>query len=186
MFGKTKRYAALFAVGLTMSSCGGLQEGSLLDPVFWEQSNFSKAGNGSAATDRGLAELVKGNYLPAEALFDEALEAVQHIADNQPDSDLASMGFGQVYLAMGELEQSREHMELAALDGYSAIELANRCSLYVAQGQREEALECLEQLLDDGYRDFAGMAASPYLASLQDDPEYQALVASYQTGQSNP
>ncbi|NVK19052.1 MAG: SHOCT domain-containing protein [Methylocystaceae bacterium] len=100
MFGKTKRYAALFAVGLTMSACGAIQEGSILDPVFWERSGFSKSSGASAATDRGLAELVKGNFLPAEALFDEALEA-------DPHNVYALLGKAIIYQNTGQVTRAR-------------------------------------------------------------------------------
>ena len=104
MFGKTKRYAALFTVGLTLSACGAIQEGSLLDPVFWERSGFSKSTQGSAATDKGLAELVKGNYLPAEALFDEALEA-------DPHNVYALLGKAMIYQSTGQVTRARSLYE---------------------------------------------------------------------------
>ena len=104
MFGKTKRYAALFAVGLTMSGCGAIQEGSILDPVFWERSGFSKTSGASAATDRGLAELVKGNFLPAESLFDEALEA-------DPHNVYALLGKAIIYQNTGQVTRARSLYE---------------------------------------------------------------------------
>ena len=104
MFGKTKRYAALFAVGLTMSACGAIQEGSILDPVFWERSSFSKTSGASAATDKGLAELVKGNFLPAEALFDEALEA-------DPHNVYALLGKAIIYQNTGQVTRARSLYE---------------------------------------------------------------------------
>lgn len=104
MFGKTKRYAALFAVGLTMSACGAIQEGSILDPVFWEKSGFTQSGDGSAATDRGLAELVKGNYLPAEAMFDQALEA-------NPHNVYALLGKAMIYQSTGQVTRARSLYE---------------------------------------------------------------------------
>lgn len=104
MFGKTKRYAALFAVGLTMSACGAIQEGSILDPVFWERSAFSKSSGASAATDKGLAELVKGNFLPAEALFDEALEA-------DPHNVYALLGKAIIYQNTGQVTRARSLYE---------------------------------------------------------------------------
>ncbi|WP_135078612.1 SHOCT domain-containing protein [Terasakiella sp. SH-1] len=104
MFGKTKRYAALFAVGLTVSACGAIQEGSLLDPMFWERSAFSKTSGGLVAADKGLAELVKGNYLPAEALFDEALEA-------DPRNVYALLGKAMIYQNTGQITRARSLYE---------------------------------------------------------------------------
>jgi hypothetical protein len=104
VFGKTRRYAALFAVGLTMSACGGMKEGSILDPVFWEKSGFSKNGDGSEATDRGLAELVKGNYLPAEAMFDQALAA-------NPHNVYALLGKAMIYQSTGQVTRARSLYE---------------------------------------------------------------------------
>ncbi|HSA93791.1 MAG TPA: hypothetical protein VLE48_12330 [Terriglobales bacterium] len=37
----------------------------------------------------------------------------------------------------------------------------------------------LRQALAAGYRDFAYLDASPYLASLRSDPRYQALIRRY-------
>ncbi len=100
VFGKTKRYAAFFAVGLTVSACGAVQEGSLLDPVFWEKSAFSNPSKASVATDRGLAELMKGNFLPAEALFDVALQA-------DPHNVYALLGKAIIYQNTGQVTRAR-------------------------------------------------------------------------------
>jgi len=100
VFGKTKRYAALFAAGLTLASCGGIQDGSMLDPVFWERSDFSKTAESTSASDRGLAELVKGNYLPAEALFDQALGA-------DPRNVYALLGKAMIYQNTGQMTRAR-------------------------------------------------------------------------------
>ncbi len=104
MFGKTKRYAALFAVGLSVSACGAMQDGTLFDPVFWERSGFSKTSGASEATDRGLAELVKGNYLPAEALFDQALDA-------DPHNVYALLGKAMIYQNTGQVTRARSLYE---------------------------------------------------------------------------
>lgn len=104
MFGKTKRYAALFAVGLSLSACGGINEGSIFDPVFWEKSGFTTKGGSTQATDRGLAELVKGNFLPAEALFDQALEA-------NPHNVYALLGKAMIYQSTGQITRARSLYE---------------------------------------------------------------------------
>lgn len=72
----------------------------MLDPVFWERSDFSQTAISNSASDRGLAELVKGNYLPAEALFDQALGA-------DPRNVYALLGKAMIYQNTGQMTRAR-------------------------------------------------------------------------------
>jgi len=76
----------------------------MLDPTFWDKSNFSKASQSSASTNRGLAELVKGNFLPAEAYFDQALEA-------NPRDTYALLGKAMIYQNTGQPTRARSLYE---------------------------------------------------------------------------
>jgi hypothetical protein len=50
---------------------------------------------------------------------------------------------------------------------------------YAANGDKEKALVTLEQGFRLGYRDFASIEASPYLASIRSDGKFQQLINKY-------
>jgi len=76
----------------------------MLDPTFWNKSSLSKASQSSESTNRGLAELVKGNFLPAEAYFDQALEA-------NPRDTYALLGKAMIYQNTGQPTRARSLYE---------------------------------------------------------------------------
>ena len=52
-------------------------------------------------------------------------------------------------------------------------------SIHAAAGRDEDALKSLERAFTAGYRDFAGLEASPYFESLRGGPRYRDLVQRY-------
>lgn len=104
MFTSFKRYAALLTIGFSLSACAAIQDGTVLDPVFWERGPLGKKDDAEAATTRGLAELMKGNFLPAEAHFDQALNA-------DPRNAYALLGKAMIYQNTGQATRARSMYE---------------------------------------------------------------------------
>ena len=62
----------------------------------------------------------------------------------------------------------------------------NVACLYALEGVTDKALEALEQALGAGFGDRAWIANDPDLASLRDNPRFQALFGSTGAGAPGP
>ena len=54
-----------------------------------------------------------------------------------------------------------------------------KASIHASGGDIERGFRHLEQSLQTGFRDFAVLDSSPYLAPLRDDPRYAELLSEY-------
>ena len=54
-----------------------------------------------------------------------------------------------------------------------------KAAVHSAAGNPDAALQSLEVALDKEFRDFVNLEASPYFASLRDDPRYKNLIDRY-------
>jgi tetratricopeptide (TPR) repeat protein len=64
-------------------------------------------------------------------------------------------------------------------EGSAAINRFLLSSIYAGRGDKEKALAELKRALEEGYRDFAAIDASPHFASLRSDPRFQELLRRY-------
>lgn len=87
--------------GLGLAGCGAVNEGSIFDTSFWDKSPLVPKSN---EAELGLAELVKGNYLDAEAHFDSALV-------KDPRNVYALAGKGMIYRNTGQSVRARSMFE---------------------------------------------------------------------------
>jgi len=133
----------------------------------------------SLAPDFSNAYYHLGRALNLQGRFDEAISAFNRILEHRPDSSLAMMGITQSYLAMGNLQEARKYSDISLSTRGSPIDLSFRCFIEAADGNRETALACLQELLDLNYRDFETLDTTPYLEALRSDPQYQTLVDRY-------
>ena len=83
----------------------------------------------------------------------------------------------QYYVAVGEYEAALASAE--SVDKGTAMDGFYTASIHAAAGRADDALGTLEESFDAGYRDFAGLDASPYFDALRDDPRYRELVQRY-------
>jgi eukaryotic-like serine/threonine-protein kinase len=118
-----------------------------------------------------------GRALTLEGRYQEASAAFEHVRELSPTSPTADLGLAQVYLAEGDSE--RAVALLSKQGSRAAISLFWLSSAYAAHGNKEKALSTLEQALNAGFRDFAGLDASSYFSSLRTDPRFQQLVQRY-------
>jgi hypothetical protein len=80
-----------------------------------------------------------------------------------------------VYLAKGDYARALTAAKTNALP--SAISYYWLAAVYAAKGDKPNALATMQKAFYLGFKDFKTLEASPYFASLRDDPKYQAMVA---------
>jgi tetratricopeptide (TPR) repeat protein len=90
-----------------------------------------------------------------------------------------SLGMAQLSLAQGNYDQAIADLLQSDSGGKTAIVRYWLSAAYAAKGDKLKALDCLQAAFKLGYGDFAALDASPYLASLRDDPRYRQLVQQY-------
>jgi serine/threonine protein kinase/Tfp pilus assembly protein PilF len=148
----------------------------------YQQPPEAVAAEEAARTSIGLeASLIGAHYHLGRALalqgrYDEAIAAFEHAKSLDPGFDSADFGIAQVHVAQGEYERA-----LARIDGLGELRqtpvvLVQRCFAEVALGRTEEGLAHLEEALASGYRDVAALQASPQLAAVRSDPEFNQLL----------
>ncbi len=84
-----------------------------------------------------------------------------------PIQTLVNIGLTQSYLEMGNLVMARKLLNNTPAG--STTRLSTTCFIEAVDGNNEVAIECLEQLLELGYRDFANLDNSPHLDELRSD-----------------
>ena len=86
-------------------------------------------------------------------------------------------GIGYVYALSGETLKAREilrqELDRRKLEGYVDMHIA---TIYVALGEKEKAIESLEEAFREKAVDLHWIKAEPIFASLRDEPRYQALL----------
>jgi serine/threonine protein kinase len=109
--------------------------------------------------------------------YQEAEVAI-HRAGQIGDKTYENMGMTQLSLAQGNWDQAVSYgLKLAGTK--TAMGCYWLSAAYAGKGDKEKALSTLQESLKLGYNDFAALDASPYFASLRDDPRYKQLVRQY-------
>jgi TolB-like protein/Flp pilus assembly protein TadD len=114
--------------------------------------------------------------LIAQGRYDEALTALKSGKDLSPNSPILDLGMGQVYLAKGDAARALPYFQKSSKSAVNQFWLA---SGYSANGDQDKALAAMKLSLTEGFRDFAAIDASPYLAGLRGDARFQGILASY-------
>ncbi len=163
------------------------------EPVYWDNLSWSLAyetpPDGRGSVDAALKAIDLQPHFPgayyhlgrgliAMGRYDEARQAFETMLEQDPDWGAGNIGFAQYYLAVGDYEEA-----LVAIDRDlvrdTAIGHYYRAAILSAAGDTDEAMEALEHTLERGFRDFVNLEASPYFATLRDDPRYRELIGRY-------
>ena len=120
----------------------------------------------------GRALLVQGRY-------GEAVGALEYAKALNADFTAADFGLALVSLARGDYRRALAQITGLARYREVPIGLVLISSIYAATGEKGKALASLEKALARGYRDFAAIDASPYLAAVRPDPAFQQLLSRY-------
>ncbi len=112
----------------------------------------------------------------AEVAYDRAVQAVKRHLELNPD-DARAVTMGAVALCrLGESERGLEWAERAiAIDPDDAGIRYNVACLYALEGNRDRAIECLEDAVRAGFAHKDWVANDPDLDSLRDDPRFKSL-----------
>ncbi|MGB3562680.1 MAG: protein kinase, partial [Thermoanaerobaculia bacterium] len=110
---------------------------------------------------------------------EEARQAFETMIEQDPDFGARDIGMAQYYLAIGDYEKALATIERDATRDTVMVRYY-RAAILAASGETGEALATLELVLEKGFRDFVTLEASPYFASLREDPRYQELISRYQ------
>ncbi len=118
----------------------------------------------------GRGFILQGRYQEARRAFERSLEL-------NPEFSAGLLGLAQYHLAVGDHEAALASLE-KTWDA-TAINYFYLAAIHADAGSSDKAHEALEHAFELDYRDFAALDASPYFASLRDDPRYQELLRRY-------
>jgi eukaryotic-like serine/threonine-protein kinase len=118
-----------------------------------------------------------GRALLLQKRYPEAIASFQREKELSPNSTMADLGVGQVYLAQGDYQQAVATLSKSAVS--AAINYFFLSEAYAANGDKEKALAMLQKAFEAGFHDFATLDASPYFSSLRKDSRFQQLNQRY-------
>ena len=118
-----------------------------------------------------------GRRAEAETTHQRALQLLEKHVELNPD-DPRALCLGAIELAhVGQPERGLEWIRRAlAIDPEDSGMLYNAACFYCVQGEREEALACLEKAVQLGFGLRGWVENDSDLASIRDDPRFQAAL----------
>ena len=119
-----------------------------------------------------------GRKAEAEAAYRRALHVVEQHLEMNPDDPRAATMRAVSLCRLGRQEEGLEWAERARrIDPEDPGVLYNVACLYALQGMTDRAIDCLEETMRAGFGDMAWIAHDPDLASLKDEPRFQAIMS---------
>jgi adenylate cyclase len=119
-----------------------------------------------------------GDEETARRRYSDALEIVETHMDLNPDDPRAATMRAVASCRLGKLEDGIRWAERAiAIDPTDASVRYNVACLFALEGERERAIDLLEQAFASGFGQRDWVRQDPDLASLRGDPRFEALVA---------
>jgi len=144
----------------------------------FEEASRLRPDDYQAPVFRWQALVALGRKADAEACHKQALQVLErHVELNPEDSRALNLG-GVVLARGGRGEQARDWVKRAlAIDPEDSWMLYNTACFYAVQGERDEAIKCLEQALELGFGHREWIEHDSDLDSLRDHPRFQGLLA---------
>ncbi len=119
-----------------------------------------------------------GRAAEAEAAYRRALHVARLRLELNPDDSRTATMCAVALCRLGERDEGLAWAQRArAIDPDDSGVLYNVACLFALEGQREEALQCLEEAFRGGFGARDWIAHDPDLESLRADPRFQALLA---------
>jgi TolB-like protein/Flp pilus assembly protein TadD len=130
------------------------------------------------------SRLLRVQILRGMGHYDQALEEARlgiavvekHLEWNPDDARALHLGAGSIALT-GDLQRAESWLRRAIeIDPNDSVVLYNVACNYATFGQKEKALDCLEQAITHGTVSASWMTNDEDLASLHDSPRYQEML----------
>ncbi len=113
----------------------------------------------------------------ARRRYARALQVVEHHMELHPDDPRAATMRAVALCRTGQPAEGLEWAERAlTLDPDDAGVRYNAACLFALEGATERAIECLEAAIERGFQNREWFEKDPDLASLRDEPRFQALM----------
>jgi serine/threonine protein kinase/Flp pilus assembly protein TadD len=143
----------------------------------FEEASRLRPDDYQAPVFRWQALVALGKKADAEACHRQALQVLErHVELNPEDSRALNLG-GVVLARGGRGEQARDWVKRAlSIDPEDSWMLYNTACFYAVQGERDEAIKCLEHALELGFGHREWIEHDSDLDSLRDHPRFQALL----------
>jgi TolB-like protein len=109
--------------------------------------------------------------------YQEAEVAIRR-AGEIGDKTYEDLGMGQLCIAQGKWDDALTWITKLGRQK-TALNYYWMSAAYAGKGDKDKALAALQEAFKLGYGDFAALGASPYFASLRDDPRYKQLIDRY-------
>ena len=114
----------------------------------------------------------------AKAAVRKGLQVAERHLELNPDDARALYLGAQGLMLLGEREKALEWARRAqAIDPSDSLTLYNLMCVYALGGQTDEALDCLERAIQNGYGHRAWLDMDTDLDSIRDHPKFQSLRA---------
>lgn len=123
------------------------------------------------------AHFCLGQAYAQKGLFERALEEFQTAVPRMPDDRKAIAGLGYVYALSGRRDEAQEALdklkELSMLRHVPSYDLA---LIYLALGENDKALECLQHAYAERSADLIDLKIEPMLSPLRPEPQFTELM----------
>ncbi len=157
---------ALFAQGELEEARSMFEQAAKINPEDYQAPYFA-------------AMVLKALERPEEARagYERALEVIErHLELNPDDSRAMYLGAG-VLVFVEEHEKALEWAQKATLvDAHNPATLYNVACVYSNLGEKERAIDCLEESIVNGMSEIGWLDNDPDLDPLREEPRFQALI----------
>ena len=107
------------------------------------------------------------------------LEFLESVLERQPNDEAVLRALAELYTHLGQYKDGlRLDLKLCQLCPTDPVVWYNLACSYALETRKQDALEALAKAVELGYCDREWMQQDADLTALQDDPEFQQLVAS--------
>lgn len=153
------------------------QQGKLAEAAHLFEAASQVAEDYQSAFFAAQAHEAMGNQEEAEARYQRALQVAEKHMDLNPDDPRAATMRAVSLCRLGQLEEGLHWAEQAlAIDSEDAGVRYNVACLYALEGEKEKAIDCLEDAIRVGFGNRGWIEHDPDLAALRDHPRFQALL----------
>jgi TolB-like protein/Flp pilus assembly protein TadD/tRNA A-37 threonylcarbamoyl transferase component Bud32 len=155
------------------------QRGRLAEAARWFEEAASVREDYSARFFAAQSYAALGREEDARAAYRRALTVVEQYLEINPDDPRAATMCAVSLCRLGDPARGLEWAERAlSIDPEDAGVRYNVACLYALEGQREQAIDCLEEVIRLGFGNLEWIGQDPDLDSLREHPRFRRLMTS--------